>query len=84
MTTPPSPLLQRFARVLRRAREEKKYSVADLARSSGLSHAMVEAMEAGRRAPTLAQLVMLSEALGCTADALVAATTAASRGDKRR
>lgn len=76
MTLPPPLLLRRFARVLRRARAERGMSVAGLARAAGLPRVTLEAMEAGRRSPTLVQLVALARALGCEADALVAATLA--------
>ena len=84
MVPSPRSLLRCFARELRRAWRARGLSLEELARDSGLPQVTLEAMEAGRRAPTLAQLVMLSEALGCTADALVAATTAAWKGRARR
>lgn len=84
MVPSPPSLLRCFARELRRLRRARGLSVDELARESGLPRMTLEAMEAGRRAPTLAQLVMLSEALGCTADVLVEATTAAWRRGKRR
>ena len=83
MSLPPPLLLRRFASVLRHARAERGMSVADLARASGLPRLTVEAMEAGRRSPTLAQLVALAQALDCSANALVAATLA-KRVPKRR
>ena len=58
-------------------------SITELARASGLPPLTVEAMEAGRRSPTLAQLVELARALDCSADALVAAALA-KRVPKRR
>jgi ribosome-binding protein aMBF1 (putative translation factor) len=73
-----------FARVLRRERQARGLDQVTLAQASGLRVSAVKAMEAGRRAPTLSELVGLGRALEMSAPALVALVLAQGRVRSRR
>lgn len=64
-----------FAERLRSARETKKMSQAELAKSAGLQPSHVSHFETGRRAPSAANLRALADALGVTTDYLLARQT---------
>ncbi|MHB2016755.1 MAG: helix-turn-helix domain-containing protein [Candidatus Xenobia bacterium] len=60
-----------FAERLKSARETKKLSQAELAKSAGLQPSHVSHFETGRRAPSSANLRALADALGVTTDFLL-------------
>ena len=72
-----------FARVLRRERRARGLDPSTLALASGLRVGAVVALEAGRRAPTLSELVGLARALEIPAPAFVALVLAQGRGRSR-
>jgi len=55
---------------LRELREARGWTASELARRVGRAHPWISRVESGSQAPTLYNAVMLSEALGCTLDAL--------------
>ncbi len=60
-----------FAERLKYARETKKLSQAELAKSAALQTSQVSHFETGRRAPSSANLRALADALGVTTDFLL-------------
>lgn len=61
----------RLAGALRRLREDRGWSLADLALKSGVSRAMIHKVEAGTSSPTAALLGRLSGAFGLTVSQLL-------------
>jgi len=55
-------VLSSFSRAMRMYRETRKWSLADLARSSGLSQSEVSRIESGSRLPTMRHVKGLAEA----------------------
>jgi transcriptional regulator with XRE-family HTH domain len=51
-----------FSRFMRKAREDRRWTLADLARSSGLSQSEVSRIESGSRLPTMRHVKGLAEA----------------------
>ena len=51
-----------FSRFMRRSREARRWTLADLARASGLSQSEVSRIESGDRLPTMRHVKGLSEA----------------------
>lgn len=58
---------------LRRLREKKSLSLADLSRTTGISKSTLSRLEAGQRKPSLELLLPLAAALGVALDEIVAA-----------
>ncbi len=54
--------LSAFSRFMRQARENRRWTLADLARSSGLSQSEVSRIESGSRLPTMRHVKGLAEA----------------------
>jgi DNA-binding Xre family transcriptional regulator len=67
----PEDLGPRVARHVRQVRSEKGWSVAELARRSGIAAPNVHRVESGKHIPSTATLVRLSEALEVSLDALL-------------
>ena len=65
---------------IRLEREQRGWSLADLAERSGVSRAMINKVERGESSPTAALLGRLSGALGLTMSTLLARAEAASGG----
>jgi transcriptional regulator with XRE-family HTH domain len=51
-----------FARFMRKSRESRKWSLADLSRAAGLSQSEVSRIESGSRLPTMRHVKGLAEA----------------------
>jgi transcriptional regulator with XRE-family HTH domain len=51
-----------FSRFMRKSRENRRWSLADLARASGLSQSEVSRIESGSRLPTMRHVKGLAEA----------------------
>lgn len=66
------PLQALLAGRIRREREARGWSIADLAAASGVSRAMISKVERAEASPTAALLGRLSGALGLTVSALLA------------
>ncbi len=66
-------VLEQIAPRLRRAREKKGFSLADLARATGLSTSTLSRLESGQRKPSLELLLPVTVALGIALDEIVAA-----------
>jgi len=62
---------ERFSYNLRRAREQKELSQADLGRLAGISKSEVYRLEAGTRDPRLTTVVALARALGVKGSDLI-------------
>lgn len=71
-TLAPDEAAARLAAFLRRQREERGWSLAELAERSGVSRAMISKVERAEASPTAALLGRLSGALGLTLSALLA------------
>jgi len=65
---------------IRLEREQRGWSLADLAERSGVSRAMINKVERGESSPTAALLGRLSGALGLTMSTLLARAEAAGGG----
>lgn len=76
------PLQTLLAGRIRREREARDWSIAELAEASGVSRAMISKVERGEASPTAALLGRLSGAFGLTVSALMA--RAESDGGARR
>jgi len=68
----PLPLSVRLPGTLRRLREARQWSVAELSRVSGYSVRAIEQLEAGRCSPRLETAEDLAGAFGLTIEALFA------------
>lgn len=80
MSTIVDKIDRRLADTLRRLREGRDWSLADLAERSGVSRAMIHKVEAGASSPTAALLGRLSGAFGLTvSQLLIEAESAGSR-----
>lgn len=66
-------VIEQIAPRLRRARENKSISLADLARSTGISTSTLSRLESGQRKPSLELLLPITAALGIPLDEVVAA-----------
>ena len=66
-----SPAKPSFADRLRKAREDKGLSQAQLAEKSGMQPSAISHFEAGRRSPSFDNLRSLSDALGVSTDHLL-------------
>lgn len=66
-------VIEQIAPRLRRARENKGMSLADLARSTGISTSTLSRLESGQRKPSLELLLPITAALGIPLDDIVAA-----------
>jgi len=66
-----SPQSSQFNTRLRKAREDKGLSQAQLAEKAGLQPSAVSHFEAGRRSPSFDNLRVLADALGVTTDHLL-------------
>jgi transcriptional regulator with XRE-family HTH domain len=66
-------VLEQIAPRLRRARDEKGVSLAELARSTGISTSTLSRLESGQRKPSLELLLPITAALGIPFDDIVAA-----------
>lgn len=72
MTVPNDPLTLLLATRIRREREARGWSIAELAAASGVSRAMISKVERAEASPTAALLGRLSGALGLTLSMLLA------------
>ncbi|MEU4595913.1 XRE family transcriptional regulator [Nocardia sp. NPDC023988] len=66
-------VIEQIAPRLRRAREQRKLSLADLARATGLSTSTLSRLESGQRKPSLELLLPITVALGIPLEEIVAA-----------
>lgn len=66
-------VIEQIAPRLRRAREKKAVSLADLARDTGISTSTLSRLESGGRKPSLELLLPITAALGIPLDDIVAA-----------
>ncbi|MFG1798320.1 helix-turn-helix domain-containing protein [Nocardia sp. NPDC049149] len=66
-------VIEQIAPRLRRARDNKGVSLADLARSTGISTSTLSRLESGQRRPSLELLLPITAALGIPLDEIVAA-----------
>lgn len=75
METQPSVdgVIEQIAPRLRRARDRKGVSLADLARATGISTSTLSRLESGQRKPSLELLLPITAALGVPLDEIVAA-----------
>jgi transcriptional regulator with XRE-family HTH domain len=73
-----------FGDLLKRLREERALSQAQLALESEVDQTFISLLERGRRQPTLTTLFALCDALRIEPDAVVGTLVAARRGRKRR
>ncbi|WP_280409636.1 helix-turn-helix domain-containing protein [Nocardia brasiliensis] len=64
-------VLDQIAPRLRRARERQGFSLADLARATGLSTSTLSRLESGQRKPSLELIVPVTVALGVPLDEIV-------------
>ncbi len=64
-------MLDQIAPRLRRARERQGFSLADLARATGLSTSTLSRLESGQRKPSLELIVPVTVALGVPLDEIV-------------
>ncbi|WP_280405794.1 helix-turn-helix domain-containing protein [Nocardia brasiliensis] len=64
-------VLEQIAPRLRRARERQGFSLADLARATGLSTSTLSRLESGQRKPSLELIVPVTVALGVPLDEIV-------------
>lgn len=71
MTSPPSSLLVSFGQVILRRRRARALTLEALAAGCGISPSQLQAIETGRRAPRLSELVALARALDCEASELI-------------
>ncbi len=71
-TDGPAPLDALLAQRIKRERDARGWSIADLAAASGVSRAMISKVERGEASPTAALLGRLSGALHLTVSALLA------------
>lgn len=76
------PLGDLLAGRLRREREARGWSIAELADASGVSRAMISKIERGAASPTAALLGRLSGAFGLTLSTLLARAEADGAGDR--
>ncbi|MGH8875757.1 MAG: helix-turn-helix domain-containing protein [Stackebrandtia sp.] len=65
--------IDQIAPRLRRAREKKSVSLADLSRSTGISKSTLSRLESGQRKPSLELLLPITAALGLRLDEIVSA-----------
>lgn len=65
-------VIEQIAPRLRRAREQRNFSLADLARVTGLSTSTLSRLETGQRKPSLDLLLPITVALGIPLDEIVA------------
>ncbi|MCW8087948.1 XRE family transcriptional regulator [Roseococcus sp. MDT2-1-1] len=72
MMTEPDPLGALLAARIRREREARGWSIAELAEQSGVSRAMISKVERAEASPTASLLGRLSGALGLTVSTLLA------------
>ncbi|MFG3255744.1 helix-turn-helix domain-containing protein [Streptomyces sp. NPDC048172] len=68
-----SAAIEQIAPRLRRAREKKDLSLAELARATGISTSTLSRLESGQRKPSLELLLPVTAALGIPLDEIVAA-----------
>ncbi|MGW4474352.1 helix-turn-helix domain-containing protein [Nonomuraea sp. NPDC004354] len=68
-----SAVIDQIAPRLRRAREKKGISLADLARATGISTSTLSRLESAQRKPSLELLLPITAALGIPLDEIVAA-----------
>jgi transcriptional regulator with XRE-family HTH domain len=73
-----------FGHLLKRLREERGLSQAQLALESEVDQTFISLLERGRRQPTLTTLFVLCDALRMEPDAVVATLVTARKGRKRR
>ncbi|MFD1936266.1 MULTISPECIES: helix-turn-helix domain-containing protein [Nonomuraea] len=66
-------VIEQIAPRLRRAREKKGISLADLARATGISTSTLSRLESAQRKPSLELLLPITAALGIALDEIVAA-----------
>lgn len=66
-------VIAQIAPRLRRARDKKGVSLADLARTTGISTSTLSRLESGQRKPSLELLLPITAALGIPLDEIVAA-----------
>jgi len=66
-------VIEQIAPRLRRAREKKDISLADLARATGISTSTLSRLESAQRKPSLELLLPITAALGIPLDEIVAA-----------
>ncbi|ASF08463.1 putative Xre family DNA-binding protein [Nocardia brasiliensis NBRC 14402] len=64
-------VIEQIAPRLRRARERQGFSLADLARATGLSTSTLSRLESGQRKPSLELIVPVTVALGVPLDEIV-------------
>ncbi|MEV4188554.1 helix-turn-helix domain-containing protein [Streptosporangium canum] len=67
-----SAVIEQIAPRLRRAREKKGISLADLARATGISTSTLSRLESAQRKPSLELLLPIAAALGIPLDEIVA------------
>jgi transcriptional regulator with XRE-family HTH domain len=70
--TAPDPLTDPLAHAVLAARTQRALSIADLAKASGVSRAMISRVERGAAQPTAALLSRIATALGLTLSELIA------------
>lgn len=61
---------EKFGDLIRRLREEKKYSVSDFSKLTGFSTTEIRNIELGKNKPRVFNLTKLASALGCDFDYL--------------
>jgi len=66
-------VIEQIAPRLRHARDTKGVSLADLARTTGISTSTLSRLESGQRKPSLELLLPITAALGIPLDQIVAA-----------
>ena len=69
-----------IARRIRAERTQREWSLAELAQRSGVSKAMLSAIERGETSPTATLLVRVAAAFGVTLSALIARAEAGGGG----
>lgn len=61
-------ILQKLPAVLKNIREERHYSLRDVAAKSGISHQSIHYIENGQAIPTVKMLIKIADCYGTTVD----------------
>lgn len=64
-------ILNNLPAVLKKIREERKYSLRDVAAKSGISHQSIHYIENGQAVPTVKMLIKIAECYGVSIDELL-------------
>jgi transcriptional regulator with XRE-family HTH domain len=70
-----------FAQRLINARNQRRYSLSDLARESGVSRGYLHQLEKGENNPTLDKLELIAQALGISVSILIGDATEETYGE---